>query len=185
VTVEVIEALGIALESQCQLGEGLTSSDLSGTTTCPGWSVFDVMNHSIGVTLKFTEFASGATNRPRTPAGDLVGDRLGPALRMAADTSRTAWSAADMSRACRLPFGTVSSETAAGINLVDVLAHGFDVGEFGDVAFSCQDEVWRTGLVVAQRLIGDDRDPLHYGAEVAVSDSAPTQRRFLGYLGRH
>jgi uncharacterized protein (TIGR03086 family) len=183
--VEVVEALGLALESQCELGEVLMSSDLSRSTRCPGWSVLDVMNHSIGVTLKFAEFATGATDRPRTPSGDLIGGRLGPALRMGADISRTAWSTADMSRECHLPFGVVSSETAVGINLVDVLAHGWDVGEFGDVVFSCPDEVWRTGLTMARRLIGDDRDPLHYGPEVIVPDDAPTQRRFLGYLGRH
>ncbi len=182
--MEVVEALGLAVESQRRLCEGLTPSDLSRASNCPGWSVLDVMNHSIGVTLKFTEFASGATDRPRTPDGDLIGGRLAPVLRAVADASRQAWSTADMSRVCHLPFATVSSETAAGINLVDVLAHGCDLGEFGGVMFSCPDSVWTTGLTMAERLIGARRDPRHYGPEVAVPDSAPTPRRFLGYLGR-
>ncbi len=182
--MEAVEALGLAVEAQRQLGEALLPSDLSRPSRCPGWSVLDVMNHSIGVTYKFTEFASGATDRPRTPDGDLIGGRLAPVLRAVTDASRAAWSTADMSRACHLPFATVSSETAAGINLVDVLAHGCDVGEFRGVTFSCPEEVWAIGLTMAERLIGARRDPHHYGPEVTVPDSAPMQRRFLGYLGR-
>jgi hypothetical protein len=35
--------------------------------------VRDVMNHSIGVTMKFARFAAGGSDHPRTPRGDLVG----------------------------------------------------------------------------------------------------------------
>ncbi len=89
-----------------------------------------------------------------------------------------------MSRECHLPYGTFPAAVAAGINLVDVLAHGWDVGSFGDVVFRCPDEVWSVGLELAQALLGAGRDPRHYGVEVAVSVDAPPERRFLGYLGR-
>lgn len=182
--VEVVEALLTALEAQWALAVRLTVPDLSRPSKCPGWSVSDVMNHSIGVTLKFTEFASAATDRPRTPTGDLIGSRPGPVLRTAADSARTAWSAADLSRECHLPFGTFSAEVAAGINLVDVLAHSWDVGEIGGAAFHCSDEVWSTGLGAARSFMGPGRDPRHYGIEVAVPDDAPPELQFLGYLGR-
>src|SRR6185437_14064373 len=51
---------------------------------CPGWSVRDVMNHSIGVTMKFADFAAGGSDHPRTPPGDLVGRDHRLALRSAA-----------------------------------------------------------------------------------------------------
>jgi uncharacterized protein (TIGR03086 family) len=184
VTVEVVEALLAALEAQWALGTEATPPDLSRPTRCPGWSVSDVMNHSIGVTLKFAEFASAATDRPRSPTGDLVRGRLEPALRAAVDSARTAWSAADMSRTCHLPFGSFPADVAAGINLVDVLAHGWDVGAFGDAVFQCRDAVWSTGLEMAWRFMGPERDPRHYGVEIMVSDAAPPEPRFLGYLGR-
>ena len=184
VSVEVVEALLTALEAQWVLGTQASVADLSRPSRCPGWSVFDVMNHSIGVTRKFTEFASAATDRPRSPDGDLIGSRPGPALRQAADAARMAWSAADMSRQCRLPFGTFPAEMAAGINLVDVLAHGWDLGAFGDAAFDCRDEVWSTGLEMARSFVGPAREPRHYGIEVMVPDAAPPEQRFLGCLGR-
>src|SRR4029077_11266188 len=51
---------------------------------CPGWSVRDVMNHSIGVTLKFADFAAGGSDHPRPPPTDLVGRDHNQALRAAA-----------------------------------------------------------------------------------------------------
>jgi uncharacterized protein (TIGR03086 family) len=184
VVVEVVDALVTALEAQWALGTRVSAADLSRPTRCPGWSVSDVMSHSIGVTLKFAEFASGTTERPRTPAGDLLGDGLEPALRAAVHSARTSWSRTDMSRECHLAFGTFPAELAAGINLVDVLAHGWDVGAFGDAAFECGDEVWSVGLEMAQRFMGPERDRDHYGAEIMVPGSSPPVQRFLGYLGR-
>jgi uncharacterized protein (TIGR03086 family) len=142
------------------------------------------MNHSLGVTLKFVEFASGRTDRPRSPTGDLIGDSLEGALRTAEDSARNAWSAADLSRVCRLPFGTYPAERAAGINLVDVLAHGWDVGTFGDAGFHCSEGVWSVGLEMARALMAQDRDPNQYGDQITVSASAPPEQRFLAYLGR-
>jgi len=42
------------------------------------------MNHSIGVTMKFADFAAGGSDHPRTPPGDLVGRDHRLALRSAA-----------------------------------------------------------------------------------------------------
>jgi hypothetical protein len=82
--------------------------------------VRDVLNHSIGVTIKFTGFAAGATDHPRPPAGDLVGSDHALALRSAAGSGRAAWASADMTRRCHLSFGTFPASLAAGINLFDV-----------------------------------------------------------------
>ena len=183
-SVEVVEALLTALEAQWVLGTHVSAAALSRPSRCPGWSVFDVLNHSIGVTLKFTEFASAVTDRPRAPDGDLIGSRPAQALRKSADAARTAWSGADLSRECLLPFGTFPAEVAAGINLVDVLAHGWDVGVLGEAVFHCPDDVWSTGLETARSFMGPVRDPRHYGTEVPVPDAAPPERRFLGFLGR-
>ena len=182
--MEVVEALTTALEAQRAVGRLVEPADLPRATTCPGWSVFDVLNHSIGVTLKFAAFASGATDRPRSPTGDLIGSSLDDALGSAAATARRAWESADMTRECQLPFGTFSAESAAGINLVDVLAHGRDIGSFRGRSFQCDDGVWSMGLAVARELIGQPRDPRHHGQEIRVAASAPARQRFLGYLGR-
>jgi uncharacterized protein (TIGR03086 family) len=99
-------------------------------------------------------------------------------------TTRRSWESADLTRECHLPFGTFGAEMAAGINLVDVLAHGWDIGSFRGGTFQCSDGVWSIGLEVAREVIGQRRDPRHYGHEIPVPSAAPAEQRFLGYLGR-
>jgi hypothetical protein len=109
-TVEPVETLLTALDAQWAPGLSVTESDLSRPSRCPGWSVFDLLNHS--VTGKSTDFAPGAADRSRSSTGDLVRPRPDRALRIAADSARPAWLAADMSRVCHLPFGTFPARAA-------------------------------------------------------------------------
>jgi hypothetical protein len=67
-------ALLAALDVQARTGQRIGRGQLSLGTPCPLWPVREVINHSIGVTLKFASFAAGHTDHPRAPAGDLVGD---------------------------------------------------------------------------------------------------------------
>ncbi len=184
-TAEVVDALLTALEAQRTLAMGMTPADLDRASRCPGWSVSEVMNHSVGVTLKFAEFASGATDHPRSPEGDLIGDRPDIALRATVDAVRAAWSTVDPRRLCHLPFGTFPADVAAGINLVDVLAHSWDVGVVGASEFTCPDEVWALGLEMAHRYRGPVPDPRHFAPEVDVDPTASPRQRFLGSVGRH
>jgi uncharacterized protein (TIGR03086 family) len=156
--VDGVEALLTALEAQWTLATRATASDLRRASRCPGWSVSEVMNHSVGVTLKFAEFASGVTDHPRTPDGHLIGAGLDATLRTTVDTARAAWSTVDRNRLCYLPFGTFPADVAAGINLVDVLAHGWDVGPIGGSEFTCPEEVWALGLEMARRYRGPEPD---------------------------
>jgi hypothetical protein len=111
------ETLLAALRVQVRTGRLVRSGQLSLESPCPGWSVRDVMNHSIGVTMKFAGFAAGGSDHPRTPPGDLVGRDHQLALRSAAGAARSAWASADMARPCHVPFGTFPASLAAGINL--------------------------------------------------------------------
>lgn len=104
VTVHRVQALIEALEVQAEMGRRVRPSQLDLRSPCPGWSVSEGMSHSIGVTLKFAEFASGATDQPRTASGDLVGPRHCGDLRSAADAARAAWMSADTTR--YVPKGT-------------------------------------------------------------------------------
>ena len=58
------------------------------------------MNHSIGVTMKFADFAAGGSDHPRTPRGDLVGRDHRLALRSAAGAARSAWAATGVTLEC-------------------------------------------------------------------------------------
>lgn len=74
-------ALIDALDLQLAAAHRLRVEDLEVASRCEGWTVRQALSHSIGVTHKFTDFASGATDAPHTPPGDLVGPDHQRALR--------------------------------------------------------------------------------------------------------
>lgn len=153
-------------------------------TPDPGWSVRDVLGHVVGVTVKFAEFAEGVTDRPRTPRGDLLGSDHAGAVRAAARRSREAWATTDPARVCHLPFGTFPADTAAGINLFDLLGHGWDLEAATGIPFTVEDRLWAAGLAAARTVIGPHRDPEHYAPELPVPPGASPRVRLLAYLGR-
>jgi uncharacterized protein (TIGR03086 family) len=173
-----------ALRVQVRTGRLIRSGQLSLESPCPGWSVRDVVNHSIGVTLKFADFAAGGSDHPRTPPGDLVGRDHRLALRSAAGAAQSAWASADMERPCHLPFGTFPASLAAGINLFDGLAHTWDIAAATGVTLECPDELWQAGLEAARAVIGPGRDPRQYAAAIPVAAAASPRQRFLAFTGR-
>ncbi len=179
-----LEALVNALDLQVGVGGQIQSSQLSLASACPGWTVRDVMGHSIGVTLKFSEFAAGTSRSPHTPPGDLVGRDHRQALRATAPAAQRAWTDADMGRTCHLSFGTFSADAVLAINLVEVLAHTWDIAVATGVGLMEDDSVWAAGLDAAELVIGHDRDTHRYGLEIEVGPGAPARQRFLGFVGR-
>lgn len=85
-------------EAQVLLVGSATRSGLAPPSECLGWTCCGVRSHSIAVTLKFSQFASGVTERPRLERGDFVGND---------------------------PSGSLRASVV--INLVDVLAYGWDI----------------------------------------------------------
>ena len=178
------ETLLAALRIQVRTGRLVRSGQLPLESPCPGWSVRDVMNHSIGVTLKFAGYAAGGSDHPRTPPGDLVGRDHRLALRSAAGAAREAWASADMARPCHLTFGTFPASVAAGINLFDVLAHTWDIAAATGVTLECADDLWQAGLEAARTVIGPGRDPRQYAPEIPIAAAASPRQRFLAFTGR-
>jgi uncharacterized protein (TIGR03086 family) len=146
--------------------------------------VRDVMNHSIGVTLKFADFAAGGSDHPSSPPGGLIGADHNHALRSAAGAARAAWAQADMARPCHLPFGTFPASLAAGINLFDVLAHTWDIAAATGVTLNCPDELWDAGPEAARTVIRTGRDPRQYAPEIPVTAAASPRQRFLAFTDR-
>jgi uncharacterized protein (TIGR03086 family) len=184
VAVDEIAALFDALAVQLDVCGQLDAADLDRPTPCPGWTVREVLNHSIGVTAKFAAFAAGETDAPSAPVGDLVGpDHRSAVLLVVLDAGR-AWAQADRGRLCRLPFGELTAAQAAGVNLVDVLAHTWDVATATGLEVDCRDEVWEAATAAATVVLDPVRDPAHYGPARPVDPGAPPRERFLGALGR-
>jgi uncharacterized protein (TIGR03086 family) len=182
--VERIEALLAALDLQVEVGEQLRPSHLAHDSRCAGWSIRDVLGHSIGVTVKLADFAAGTTDEPRTPEGDLVGPDHRLALERAAEAAGISWASADRARCCTLPFGTFTTDGVVALNLVDVLAHTWDVAEPEAISLDGADQLWAWGLDAAELVIGPERDLGYYAPARAPDAAASPQERFLAYLGR-
>jgi uncharacterized protein (TIGR03086 family) len=182
--MRTVEALAAALDASAGFVGRITTANLRLPTSNPGWSVRDVIGHSIAVTLKFASFANETTDRPRTPDEDPVGFDHETAFRAAATVAKTAWACADPARICHLPFGSFPAELAAGINLFDLLAHTWDIEAATREIFTCPDDIWATALQAARQVIGEYRDPRHYALELPPGPNPTVRSQFLSYLGR-
>ena len=183
-SMDQVEGLTAALRVQVGMVAQIADTDLARPTTCPEWDVEAVLRHSLGVTCKFTDFASGRTDRPRAPVGDVLRPDRESAFEKAASDAVGAWRVADLTRICHLPFGAFSAAEAAGINLFDVLAHTWDVAQAIGLAMPCPDELWDVGHAAARAVLEMSRDPRQYGPARRVPESATPRQRFLADLGR-
>jgi len=106
---DLIAALGLFGEVVADLA----GRDFDVVTRCTPWSVYDVANHVAAVTMKFTMFASGETDLPRTPRGDVLAGDPVSGFEAAARASQLAWESVDPTRRCHLPFGVFPALEAA------------------------------------------------------------------------
>ena len=183
--VELPDALVQALDVQVAVCEDITREQLALGSMCEGWTVGDVINHSVGTTTKFAAFASGATDSPHAPDGDLVGPDHRHAVRAARNPSgrRAGPPPTRRGRAtCR--SGTFSSDLAAGINLFDVVAHTWDIAVPTSTTMVCPDAVWEAALRAAAVVLGRERGRDHYDRETAPAPGDSAADRLLRFLGR-
>jgi uncharacterized protein (TIGR03086 family) len=173
-----------ALELQRDVVNNVDTADLDHSSRCEGWTIRETLEHSFGVTHKFADFACGATEEPHAPRALLRGVDHCAVATSTTEYARAAWVTADLTRVCRLPFGTFSAATAAGINLFDVLAHTWDIAAAVSIDLDVHDDLWTVGLDAAREVVGISRDPQYYAAEVMISATAPAMHRFLGFVGR-
>ncbi|WAC57846.1 TIGR03086 family metal-binding protein [Gordonia sp. SL306] len=123
---------------------------------CAGWTVADVADHVITVTEKFTRFAAGGTDTPRSAPVRIDPRDHRYAFDRAAQASLAAWTTCDPGRTCRLPFGTFSAGEAAGINMMDLLVHGWDVAVGIGLSYRMPEPLLPTAITTARRLVTPD-----------------------------
>jgi uncharacterized protein (TIGR03086 family) len=173
-----------ALELQLDVVQLVPADGLDLMSRCDGWTIREVLNHSLGVTRKFADFASGVTDEPHSPPGDLLGQDHRAAMRSTVNQAGAAWRTADMSRTCRLTFGAFPAEAVVGINLFDALAHTWDIAATIRVDLDVHADLWTSALDAARAIVGASRDPEHYAPEIQIRPTAPPMHRFLAFLGR-
>lgn len=120
---DVGKALQLFGRNLCRVDEQGWSSP----TPCGAWDIRKLVNHVVATTTKFSAFAEGSTDSPRTPRGDLLRDDPVAAFIGASGRSINAWLKCDPERTCQLPFGQFAAFEAAAVNVFDVVVHGWDL----------------------------------------------------------
>lgn len=147
-------------------------------TPCTEWSVGDVFEHLIGAVEMFAGTA-GAPDRDRAVGGT-------PVERFDASVARSlaAWrSLAPPPGTLSLPFGTFPAEVVAGMNQMDSLIHGWDIGAALGLTVALPDNLAEAALQTAQVSVPPFRGH-GFGNEVTpVGDKAG--ERLLAFTGRN
>lgn len=185
-TTDVVAALEEALGRTSAVIHDIKMADLGRPTPCPGWSIRDLLNHVVAVTIRFTSFAEG-DDKPLLPSGDLLGDAPVESYDEASERSFRAWRAHPeaLDRTCRLSFGHFDGRTAAAINAFDVMVHGWDLARGLGTVYEIPNDLATLGLQIAEVLvtpIAQQRG--QYQTPQPVNDSASPAQRLLTRTGR-
>jgi uncharacterized protein (TIGR03086 family) len=177
-----------ALARTYDVGEDILShlevGDLTRPTVCPGWDLRQLLNHMVGAIEMFTEAASGGTPERRN-RGDLIGDRPCEVFVEQATANLAAWRADTDFEVIHVPFGDLPPVAVAQANLVDTLAHVWDVARTIEVPMAVEPALAHAALEAAVATITPAmRERAAYGETVSVPHGASAFERFLGYTGR-
>ncbi len=157
----------------------ITPDDLERPTPCDQWVLRALVEHTLGSLSMFVDTVTGAVaeRRPPTP------ERWVRDVEELAAGSHAAWRAPGaLDREYDLPMGTLPAATVAGANLLELVVHGWDVGQSTGEAAAIPDDLAVPILAFAHEAVvegtrGDNfRAPLDLGG--SPSD------RLVSYLGR-
>ena len=146
-------------------------------TPCSEWSVGQLFEHLIG-SIEMFATAAGAHARETAVEGT-------PVERFDAAVARNlaAWRAlSDSAGMLTLPFGTFPAELVAGMNQMDSLVHGWDIGAALGLGVALPDELVEPALQTAQVTVPSFRG--HGFAEEVAPAGDTAADRLLAFSGR-
>jgi uncharacterized protein (TIGR03086 family) len=167
-------------------GARLDQADLP--TPCASWNVRELVNHVVLDVEHFTATAAG--RRWEEHGDDVIGEDWTGAYRRSADELVETWRREGVQgRMLRSPSGEMPASWSVGLQLTDLVVHGWDVARATGQAFDVDEHLADVGLAWAQRSLqpqfrGDEGSGKSFGPEVDVPDDAPVLDRLVGYFGR-
>jgi uncharacterized protein (TIGR03086 family) len=179
------------LESSIGIVGHVTARDLERPTPCTGWTLRRLLAHMVGQNYGYAAAADGAVHDRVVFADRPVSDQ--PAEDYAASARRVieAFGAPSLiGGSIYLPEVrggmTHSAPMAIGFNLLDCVAHGWDVAKSLDIAAEFDDDALQVALKVAEAVPAeaqtiDDRTPFRPSVPTA---STSMLDRVIATLGR-
>lgn len=157
------------LESSIEIVSHVTAGDLTRPTPCSGWTLGPLLGHMVGQNYGYAMAADGGIHDRAVFADRPVSDR--PAADYEASARRVIeafGTPSVMGRMMYLPEVrggmTLSASMAIGFNLVDAVAHGWDVARSLGIAAEFEQDALRVARKVAEAVPADaqtleDRSP--------------------------
>jgi uncharacterized protein (TIGR03086 family) len=156
----------------------LDETMLDRQTPCVEWTVRDLVEHTIGAINMFASAAVGTAVADDTVEGALV-DRFDAAVKR----NLAAWSLPpDPARTLTLPFAELPASLVAGMNQLDSLVHGWDIGASLGLPVALPDDLSDVAMQTAQVRVPPGRGRL-FGADVITAGTSSGEK-LLAFTGR-
>ena len=153
-------------------------------TPCDRWNLEELLDHTIESMTMLTEAVEAGTELGSAPANPhpLAPTRWDLAIAELAARTHHAWrQPAAFERDVELPIGSVPATDAAKITLLEVVVHGWDIGQASGEAPEIPDAFARLILDFAVVAVDGNRGD-NFAAELSMGDT-PSER-VVAVLGR-
>ncbi|MGH8962951.1 MAG: TIGR03086 family metal-binding protein [Jatrophihabitantaceae bacterium] len=155
----------------------LDDTMLDGPTPCADWTVRDLVEHTIGAIDMFAAAAGAPAVEPAAEATAV--ERFDAAVAR----NLMAWRALeDPAAMLTLPFGDFPAGVVAGINQLDSLVHGWDIGVSLGLSLTLPEDLSDAAMRMAQVRVPIGRGHV-FGAEVSTSGTRSGEK-LLAFSGR-
>ncbi len=175
------------------VASGVTQTQATDATPCSQWNVLDLFNHLIGG----LEFTAGCITgdvpdiRPNEAESSYQGETdvavLIRAYHAAVDRAlELAANPGALERTAMTPFGEMPVARIMMGTVLDQLVHCWDLAQATgqDTTLDSEMVEFAYGMLVSGGFADMGRQAGFVGAAVAVPDSASTQDKMIGYMGR-
>ncbi len=163
-----------------------TTPDQYGLATpCAEWDVRQLVNHTIGALVMFSD----ALTKGEADIGKLMGDLVGADALSSYDAAAAAAVAAfqapgTLDGTVRLPFAELPAAFGIQVLADDVLVHGWDLARATGTTVDWDQGLAADTLAFVQTSFPPEMRGGEFGKEVPVADEADAMTRLVGELGR-
>lgn len=168
---------------------GVTDDQLGGPTQCERWTVGDLLDHLMGLTVAFRTAAEKGSDAAPAGPGDPSVANLDPQWR-----SRLPVQLDELVGAWRVPAAW-TGETAAGgvvlpaeimgiVALNELVVHGWDLATATGQPYDVDDQTVETVYGLVSQQASSDGTPGLFGPSITLPAGASLLDRVLGLTGR-
>jgi uncharacterized protein (TIGR03086 family) len=155
-------------------------ADLDAATPCEGWQLRELLNHMLAALGRLAAAAEGEAPPPEV---DRLGDDCGrSAFAEVRERALAVWRTPGvMERTCALPLGQIPGGTAARLNLVEVVVHGWDVSRATGERAAIPDALAEPILEFSRQAVAPARGRA-FGPDLSTGETLSD--RTVSFLGR-